>query len=71
MSTNLQVRTRQVWGTDTYTSDSDLVAVLMHGGWYLPSASVPPSLVELRVRRDFSGFPKSKRGAFYRRVWRT
>ena len=32
-----------------YTSDSDLVAVLMHAGYYLPSATVPPSLVELRA----------------------
>ena len=44
-----QVRARQLWGTDIYTCDSDLVAVLMHYGYYLPSASVPPSLVELRA----------------------
>ena len=44
-----QVRSRQLWGTDVYTSDSDLVAVLMHAGYYLPSATVPPSLVELRA----------------------
>ena len=44
-----QVRARQLWGTDTYTSDSDLVAVLMHRGYYLPSAATPPSLVELRA----------------------
>uniref|UniRef100_A0A7S0CUU2 Uncharacterized protein n=1 Tax=Micromonas pusilla TaxID=38833 RepID=A0A7S0CUU2_MICPS len=49
VSGNPQVRARQLWGTDTYTSDSDLVAVLMHRGYYLPSAATPPSLVELRA----------------------
>ncbi len=32
-SNNRQVRARQLWGSDTYTSDSDLVAVLMHCGY--------------------------------------
>ena len=44
-----QVRTRQLWGTDVYTSDSDLVAVLMHTGHYLPSMTIPPSLLEVRA----------------------
>jgi Histone deacetylation protein Rxt3 len=29
-----QVRARQVWGSDIYTEDSDIVAVLMHTGYY-------------------------------------
>jgi hypothetical protein len=34
-SNNRHVRARQLWGTDVYTEDSDLVAVLMHCGyWY-------------------------------------
>lgn len=34
-SNNRQVRARQLWGSDVYTEDSDLVAVLMHCGyWY-------------------------------------
>jgi hypothetical protein len=32
-SQNRQVRSRQLWGSDIYTSDSDLVAVLMHYGY--------------------------------------
>ena len=32
-----------------YTSDSDLVAVLMHTGHYLPSMTIPPSLLEVRA----------------------
>jgi hypothetical protein len=31
-SANRQVRARQLWGTDAYTHDSDIVAVLMHQG---------------------------------------
>jgi hypothetical protein len=46
------VRARQLWGTDVYTEDSDLVAVLVHAGFYaLPTtaAAPPPGLVELRA----------------------
>ena len=44
-NTNQQVRARQLWGSDVYTEDSDLVAALMHAGFYsisLPAA--PPSV---------------------------
>jgi len=46
-----QVRARQLWGTDVYTEDSDLVAVLVHTGFYaLPPGAAPPvGLVELRA----------------------
>ena len=30
----LQVRSRQLWGNEVYTQDSDLVAVLMHQGFF-------------------------------------
>jgi hypothetical protein len=30
---NRQVRARQLWGSDIYTDDSDLVVVLMHAGY--------------------------------------
>ena len=47
------MRARQLWGTDVYTEDSDLVAVLVHTGYYaLPSgagAAPPPGLTELRA----------------------
>ncbi|CAA0839288.1 Unknown protein [Striga hermonthica] len=49
-ATNRQVRGGQLWGTDIYTVDSDLVAVLMHTGYCRPTASPPPPAIqELRA----------------------
>ncbi|XP_010272511.1 PREDICTED: uncharacterized protein LOC104608276 [Nelumbo nucifera] len=49
-ATNRQVRGGQLWGTDIYTDDSDLVAVLMHTGYCRPTACPPPSAIhELRA----------------------
>lgn len=49
-ATNRQVRGGQLWGTDVYTDDSDLVAVLMHTGYCCPTASPPPPAIqELRA----------------------
>ncbi|XP_071687929.1 uncharacterized protein [Rutidosis leptorrhynchoides] len=49
-ATNRQVKGGQLWGTDIYTNDSDLVAVLMHTGYCRPTASPPPPAVqELRA----------------------
>ncbi|CAA6673598.1 unnamed protein product [Spirodela intermedia] len=49
-ATNRQVRGGQLWGTDVYTDDSDLVAVLMHTGYCRPTASLPPPTIqELRA----------------------
>lgn len=49
-ATNRQVRGGQLWGTDVYTVDSDLVSVLMHTGYCRPTASPPPSATqELRA----------------------
>ncbi|GMH07663.1 hypothetical protein Nepgr_009503 [Nepenthes gracilis] len=45
-ATNRQVRGGQLWGTDIYTYDSDLVAVLMHTGYCRPTASRPPSTIQ-------------------------
>mmetsp|Transcript_10745 Transcript_10745/g.46539 ORF Transcript_10745/g.46539 Transcript_10745/m.46539 type:complete len:410 (-) Transcript_10745:931-2160(-) len=47
VNTNQQVRSRQLWGTDVYTSDSDVVAALMHTGFWLPGSTCPPQLLEL------------------------
>ncbi len=38
-----QVKARQIWGDGVYTFDSDLVAVLMHMGYYAHYLSHPPS----------------------------
>nr|XP_027078306.1 uncharacterized protein LOC113701740 isoform X1 [Coffea arabica] len=47
---NRQVRGGQLWGTDIYTDDSDLVAVLMHTGYCRPTASpLEATIQELRV----------------------
>ncbi|XP_020596836.1 uncharacterized protein LOC110036680 [Phalaenopsis equestris] len=49
-STNRQVRGAQLWGTDVYTNDSDLVAVLMHTGYCCPTSAPPPFAIhELRT----------------------
>ncbi|XP_052305222.1 uncharacterized protein LOC112323303 [Populus trichocarpa] len=45
-ATNRQVRGGQLWGTDIYTNDSDLVAVLMHTGYFRPTASPPPPAIQ-------------------------
>ncbi|MED6176346.1 hypothetical protein PIB30_087345, partial [Stylosanthes scabra] len=49
-SANYLVRGGQLWGTDVYTYDSDLVAVLMHTGYCRPMASPPHAAIqELRA----------------------
>ena len=43
------MRARQLWGNEIYTQDSDLVAVIMHLGYYNHSiASPPPGALEVR-----------------------
>ncbi|GFR40958.1 hypothetical protein Agub_g1622 [Astrephomene gubernaculifera] len=42
---NKRVKARQIWGDTIYTSDSDLVAVLMHMGFYAHYLSHPPNTV--------------------------
>ena len=39
---NPLVRRRRVWGTGRYLGESDLVAVLMHSGVYVPCSTPPP-----------------------------
>jgi hypothetical protein len=38
-----QVRSRQLWGNEVYTQDSDLVAVLMHCGFFNHALASPPA----------------------------
>jgi hypothetical protein len=46
---NKQVKSRQLWGDGVYTDDSDLVAVLMHAGYYAANtAANPPQVRGLR-----------------------
>mmetsp|Transcript_27769 Transcript_27769/g.70787 ORF Transcript_27769/g.70787 Transcript_27769/m.70787 type:complete len:333 (-) Transcript_27769:359-1357(-) len=47
---NKRVKSRQIWGDLVYTPDSDLVAVLMHLGYFAHNLSHPPNtVVEVRV----------------------
>ncbi|KAG2499895.1 hypothetical protein HYH03_002183 [Edaphochlamys debaryana] len=47
---NKRVKARQIWGDTVYTADSDLVAVLMHMGFYAHYLSHPPNaVVEFRA----------------------
>ncbi|CAM0950667.1 unnamed protein product [Alopecurus aequalis] len=49
-STNRQIKGAQLWGTDVYTNDSDLITVLMHTGYCSPTSSPPPRAIqELRA----------------------
>eukprot|EP00854_Cymbomonas_tetramitiformis_P014459 gene14459-17089_t len=72
-STNRQVRARQLWGTDVYTDDSDLVAVLMHTGFYLPTTSPPTAIVELRATlkplSPKEGYASTPRNSIRSRAW--
>lgn len=40
-----QVKSRQLWGEDIYTDDSDLVAVLLHLGYYASNNTASNPLV--------------------------
>ncbi|KAJ3130854.1 hypothetical protein HK100_007334 [Physocladia obscura] len=51
-SDNLGVQARAIWGTDIYTDDSDIVAVIIHSGHYRPVDS--PSFLH-----HLSSFSKS------------
>ena len=66
-----QVKLRQLWGTDTYTDDSDLVAVLVHTGHVKLKASAPktPLIVSLRVCPTSSTYSGSERNGLRSRDW--
>ncbi|CAO3703977.1 unnamed protein product [Rhizopus stolonifer] len=38
---NIQVKKRAIWGTDIYTDDSDIVAMIIHSGKYQPEYKEP------------------------------
>jgi hypothetical protein len=66
-----QVRVRQLWGTDIYTDDSDLVAVLVHTGHVKLKATAPkmPLLVSLRVCPAQATYPSTERNGLRSREW--
>eukprot|EP00325_Prymnesiales_sp_UTEX-LB-985_P021858 CAMPEP_0174716618 /NCGR_PEP_ID=MMETSP1094-20130205/24354_1 /TAXON_ID=156173 /ORGANISM="Chrysochromulina brevifilum, Strain UTEX LB 985" /LENGTH=323 /DNA_ID=CAMNT_0015916399 /DNA_START=83 /DNA_END=1054 /DNA_ORIENTATION=+ len=70
-SDSKQVRLRQLWGTDIYTDDSDLVAVLVHTGHVKLKATAPktPLLVSLRVCPMQASYATSERNGLRSREW--
>ncbi|XP_042027413.1 U1 small nuclear ribonucleoprotein 70 kDa-like [Salvia splendens] len=73
-ATNRQVRGGQLWGTDVYTVDSDLVAVLMHTGYCRPTASPPPSATQelratIRVLPPQDSYNSTLRNNVRSRAW--
>ncbi|KAG0631979.1 hypothetical protein M758_1G295700 [Ceratodon purpureus] len=73
-TTNRQIRGSQLWGTDVYTDDSDIVAVLLHTGYYSPSATPPPnSISELRATIRILGpqnmYTSTLRNGLRSRAW--
>lgn len=73
-SNNSQVRARQLWGSDVYTQDSDLVAVLMHTGYYSQALVQPPSAVAevratLKTLPAQKSYPSISRNCIRSRAW--
>ncbi|KAG0551374.1 hypothetical protein BDA96_01G417700 [Sorghum bicolor] len=73
-SNNRQVKGAQLWGTDIYTNDSDLVAVLMHTGYYSPTSSAPPSTIQelratVRVLPPQDSYTSTLRNNVRSRAW--
>ncbi|CAN1342672.1 hypothetical protein LINPERPRIM_LOCUS39536 [Linum perenne] len=73
-ATNRQVRGGQLWGTDIYTDDSDLVAVLMHTGYCRPTASPPPPAIQelratIRVLAPQDSYTSMLRNNVRSRAW--
>ncbi|CAK7328566.1 unnamed protein product [Dovyalis caffra] len=68
------VRGGQLWGTDVYTDDSDLVAVLMHTGYCRPTASPPPPAIQelcatIRVLPPQDSYTSMLRNNVRSRAW--
>ena len=65
------MKLRQLWGTDTYTDDSDLVAVLVHTGHVKLKATAPktPLLVSLRICPAAASYPSSEKNGLRSREW--
>jgi len=60
-NSNHHVRGRHLWGTDVYTEDSDLVAVLQHTWYYVTTSTTPPPYIS-EVRAILKVVPGLKEG---------
>jgi hypothetical protein len=63
---------RQIWGSDVYTDDSDLVAVMAHAGVFVPSAEPPfhDMLLTLRALPRTDMYVGTARASVRSRDWR-
>ncbi|KAL0917913.1 hypothetical protein M5K25_013021 [Dendrobium thyrsiflorum] len=73
-STNRQLRYAQMWGTDVYTIDSDVVAVLIHTGYCLPLTSPLPAAIDelqatIRVLPPQECYLSTIRNNIHSRAW--
>lgn len=73
-NTNQQVRARQLWGNGIYTEDSDLVAALMHSGFYSISLQSAPATVAevravVRLLPAELNYPSASRHSIRSRAW--
>ena len=71
---NLAVKATQLWGTDVYTDESDVVAVLMHTGFFNSAVSEPPPIlaevqVFLRILPAQATYQSSLRNSVTSRNW--
>ncbi|CAG8593165.1 8029_t:CDS:2 [Acaulospora morrowiae] len=77
---NMKVRNRFLWGTDVYTDDSDIVAVLIHTGLYNPLPPPPKSkwslnhpdhdlCVTIRVLPKLVQYTATTRNKYQSRSW--
>ncbi|XP_024382608.1 uncharacterized protein [Physcomitrium patens] len=71
---NRQVRGSQLWGTDIYTDDSDIVAVLLHTGYYSPSPTPPPDSISelratIRILESQNMYTSTLRNSIRSRAW--
>ena len=68
-----QVKKRQLYGDLVYTHDSDLVAVLMHLGYFRMMDTTPIGMVNvkaiIRVMPNQSFYPSSLRNNLLSRQW--
>lgn len=60
---NIGIKERRVWGTDTYTDNSDLVAICAHAGVFNPTAELPKFggiVVVVRAAEALDVYPASQ-----------
>ena len=70
----MQVKARTLWGSEVYTHDSDLVAVLMHCGYVNSIAGIPKTTVaEAHVTLEYLPsapfYPSVYRNGIRSRAW--